>query len=215
MSLTKRQEEILIYIKAFIDEFQFPPSVRDIAKAFNLASAGGVHKHLKNLADKGYISHEKDIARSIRITDRFNQQFGISGKTTSNIDSNVVELPLKGKVAAGFPIQYNLDNETLVFPESMVRRPEKTYVLQVQGDSMIEECICDGDYVLIEQQDHADNGEMVIAMINYTEATLKKFFLEGKNVRLQPANYKMAPIIVDPKEVSIQGKVVGVVRQYH
>ncbi len=214
MSLTKRQEEILTYIKGFIDEFQFPPSVRDIAKAFNLASAGGVHKHLKNLQDKGYISHEKDIARSIRITDRFNQQYGSTVNSRPSIDNNIVELPLKGKVAAGFPIQYNLDNESLLFPESMVRKPEKTYVLQVQGDSMIEECICDGDYVLIEQQDYADNGEMVIAMINYTEATLKKFYLEGKNVRLQPANFKMAPIIVDPKEVSIQGKVVGVVRQY-
>lgn len=213
MSLTKRQEEILGYINEFIDEFHFPPSVRDIAKAFNLASAGGVHKHLKNLQDKGYITHEKDIARSIHITERYHQQYGSPVNTTKTA-SNIVELPLKGKVAAGFPIQYNLDNETMSFPESMVRKPEKTYVLQVQGDSMIEECICDGDYVLVEQKDHADNGEMVIAMINYSEATLKKFFLEGKNVRLQPANHKMAPIIADPKEVSIQGIVVGVMRQY-
>ena len=104
-------------------------------------------------------------------------------------------------MAAGFPIQYFIENESMLFPEYLVRNPEKTYVLQVQGDSMIEECICDGDYILV-------------AMINFTEATLKKFFLEGDNVRLQPANFKMNPMIVNPKNVTIHGIVVGVWRNY-
>ncbi len=100
------------------------------------------------------------------------------------------------------------------FPESMIKKPDKSYVLKVQGTSMIEECICDGDYVIVEHRNYADNGDMVIAMINHKEATVKKFYNEGKRIRLQPANHTMEPIYVDPQEVSIHGIVVGVMRQY-
>ena len=210
MDLTRRQKEILRYIEEYIQKNQYPPSVRDIASFFSLASAGGVHKHLKNLKNKGYISLEKNISRSIRVLD--NSDYCVAMRESHPNETGMLELPLKGKVAAGFPIQYTLDNETIPYPETMVRFADKTYALQVQGNSMIEECICDGDYVIVEHRETADNGEMVIAMINFTEATLKKFYLEGKNVRLQPANFKMKPIIVDPESVSIHGIVVGVLR---
>jgi len=212
--LTKRQREMLDYIKEYIEDHRYSPSVRDIAAHFSLASAGGVHKHLKNLEQKGYISTGKKISRSIRVLEE-NQvpvlPFGIRGAQT---DMRLVELPLRGRVAAGAPIDYRLDNEFIPFPASMVKQPEKTYVLQVRGNSMIEDCICDGDYVLVENRNTADNGEMVIAMLNYQEATLKKVFFEGKQVRLQPANYTMEPIYVSAEDLTIQGVVVGILRKY-
>ncbi len=212
MELTKRQAEILRYIEGYIDEHRYPPSIRDIASFFSLASAGGVHKHLRNLESKGFVSLDRNVSRSIRVLRNVDRsagvvQFGKNG-------DGMLELPLKGKVAAGFPIQYTLDNETIPYPQSMVRFAEKTYALQVQGDSMIEECICDGDYVIVEHRETAENGEMVVAMINFTEATLKKFYLEDGNVRLQPANHRMEPIIVGPESLSIHGIVVGVLRRY-
>ena len=210
MALTKRQKEVLGYIRTYIEKHQYSPSVRDIASHFSLATAGGVHKHLKNLKDKSIISYEENISRSIRIL----EPSGEEAAAEADYQGRLVDLPLKGKVAAGFPIQYFIENESMLFPEYLVRNPEKTYVLQVQGDSMIEECICDGDYILVEHRDYANNGEMVVAMINFTEATLKKFFLEGDNVRLQPANFKMNPMIVNPKNVTIHGIVVGVWRNY-
>ena len=212
MDLTRRQKEIFDFVKEFIAEHRYSPSVRDIASHFSLTSAGGVHKHLKNLKEKGYISLEKNTSRSIRIADRFAGRAGLP--ENQSVHTGLLELPLKGKVAAGFPIQYALSNETIPCPESMVPLADKSYVLQVQGDSMIEECICDGDYVIVEHRETAENGEMVVAMIDLTEATLKKFYLEGNNVRLQPANYRMEPIIVDPHRVSIHGIVVGVLRSY-
>ena len=211
MKLTRRQQEILDYIGNYIDNNHYPPSIRDIASNFSLASAGGVHKHLNNLKKKGFITFENNISRSIQI---INREGFHNSDTASSRDDRLVELPLMGKVAAGQPIQHFLENETMEFPESMIRKPDKTYVLKVQGDSMIEECICDGDYVIVEHRNYADNGDMVIAMINHTEATVKKYYHEGKEIRLQPANFAMEPIYVDPEKLSIHGVVVGVFRQY-
>jgi repressor LexA len=212
MKLTKRQQEILEYIEDYINSNHYPPSIRDIASHFDLASAGGVHKHLNNLKSKGFITFENNISRSIQI---LNKRLGSDDTSFSTTHSSpVVELPLMGKVAAGQPIQHFLDNETMEFPESMIRKPEKSYVLKVQGDSMIEDCICDGDYVVVEHRNWADNGDMVIAMINHKEATVKKFYREGESIRLQPANHTMEPIYVDPRELSIHGVVVGVMRRY-
>jgi repressor LexA len=212
MKLTRRQEEILVYIKDYIENNHYPPSIRDIASHFSLASAGGVHKHLNNLKKKGYITFENNISRSIQIIHQ-DKQDDVPPKAHSD-DYKLVELPLMGKVAAGQPIQHFLENETMEFPVSMIRKPDKSYVLKVQGNSMIEECICDGDYVIVEHRNFADNGDMVIAMINHTEATVKKYYHEGKTVRLQPANFDMEPIYVDPEMLSIHGVVVGVWRHY-
>lgn len=212
MKLTRRQTEILDFIKTFIRENQFPPSIREIAAHFSLASAGGVHKHLNNLKAKGIISFENNISRSIRILDS-DETIGFN-QDDSNIVGGLLELPLMGKVAAGAPIQYFLENETIGYPESMIRRPDETYALIVQGDSMIEDCICDGDYVIVEHRTHADNGETVIVMIDHEEATLKRFYHEGDQIRLQPANYTMEPIYVNPENMTIHGVVVGVLRKY-
>jgi len=211
MKTTKRQGEVLNYIQSFLDENKYAPSVRDIAKHFSLASAGGIHKHLKNLELKGLISIGKNISRSIRILD-----WGHSNDQSDNRPEfeKIVNLPLKGTVAAGAPIEYHLENETISFPASMVKKPESTYVLKVSGESMIEEFICDGDYVIVENRNHAHAGEVVIAMINYEEATLKKYFPEKDRIRLQPANHNMEPIFVEPEKLSIHGVVVGVLRSY-
>ncbi len=212
MKLTNRQQEIFEYIKEYIRENQYPPSIRDIAAHFSLASAGGVHKHLNNLKRKGFITFENNISRSIQILS--NEDFGTGNSSRSSQDTRLIELPLMGKVAAGQPIQHFLENETMEFPESMIRKPDKSYVLRVQGNSMIEECICDGDYLIVEHRNYAENGNTIIAMINHKEATVKKFFHEEKRVRLQPANHTMEPIYVDPQELSIHGVVVGVLRHY-
>jgi repressor LexA len=212
MKLTRRQQEIVEYIRKYIDQNHFPPSIRDIASHFSLASAGGVHKHLNNLRDKGVLTFENNISRSIHIlSDADNSK---SAKSRQKTDIRILDLPLMGKVAAGQPIQHFLENETIEIPESMIRHPAESYVLEVQGDSMIEECICDGDYVIVEHRNHADNGDTVIAMINHEEATVKKYFHEGDKIRLQPANFSMDPIYMDPESVSIHGRVVGVLRQY-
>jgi repressor LexA len=212
MKLTRRQQEILDYIRKYIHQNHFPPSIRDIASHFSLASAGGVHKHLNNLKKKGVLTFENNISRSIHILD--DTDSAKSAKSPQKVDIRILELPLMGKVAAGQPIQHFLENETIEIPESMIRNPTESYVLEVQGDSMIEECICDGDYVIVEHRNYADNGDTVIAMINHEEATLKKYFHEGDRIRLQPANFAMDPIYMDPKSVSVHGRVVGVIRQY-
>lgn len=209
MKLTRRQQEILDYIRKYIRQNHFPPSIRDIASNFSLASAGGVHKHLNNLKKKGVLTFENNISRSIHILNETE-----SVELPQNLNARILELPLMGKVAAGQPIQHFLENETIEIPESMVRSPTESYALQVQGDSMIEDCICDGDYVIVEHRNYADNGDTVIAMINHEEATLKKYFHEGDRIRLQPANFTLEPIYVDPQSVSIHGRVIGVIRQY-
>jgi repressor LexA len=211
MKITRRQQEVLDYISEFIHDNQFAPSVRDIAAHFSLASAGGVHKHLNNLKEKGFIAFENNISRSIRILDGGNNPHI---NMPAAVESGLLSLPLMGKVAAGIPIQHFLENETIEYPESMVKNSKETFVLQVQGDSMIEECICDGDYVIVEHREAADNGEMVIAMINHSEATLKKFYRESDKIRLEPANSLMKPIYVNPQELSIHGVVIGVLRNY-
>jgi repressor LexA len=211
MNPTKRQQEILEYIENYIETNHYPPSIRDIASHFDLASAGGVHKHLNNLKKKGFITFENNISRSIHV---LNKDYSQPREFPSSSSPQLVELPLMGKVAAGQPIQHFLENETMEFPISMIRKPEKSYVLKVQGDSMIEECIRDGDYVIVEHRNYADNGDTVIAMINHKEATVKKYYHEGERIRLQPANSTMEPIFVNPQELSIHGVVVGILRYY-
>jgi repressor LexA len=212
MKLTRRQQDILDFIRQFIHEHHFPPSIRDIAAHFSLASAGGVHKHLNNLKAKGVITFENNISRSIHILNAPSENT-LPPPTEPPVPS-ALELPLMGKVAAGQPIQHFLENETITVPISMVRHPDRSYALQVQGDSMIEDGIFDGDYVIVEHRDYADNGDTVIAMIDHETATVKKFYREGNRVRLQPANHSLAPILVHPTAITIHGRVVGVLRRY-
>ncbi|NQU65197.1 MAG: transcriptional repressor LexA [SAR324 cluster bacterium] len=212
MKLTRRQQEILDFVRKYILQNHFPPSIRDIASHFSLASAGGVHKHLNNLKKKGVLTFENNISRSIHILHE--EEKATSTDLPQNLSSRIFDLPLMGKVAAGQPIEHLLENETIEIPESMIRSPAESYALQVKGDSMIEDCICDGDFVIVEHRNYADNGDTVIAMINHKQATLKKYFHEGDRIRLQPANFALEPIYVDPQSVSIHGRVIGVIRQY-
>jgi repressor LexA len=202
MPLTKRQKEILDYIGAFIEDRGYAPSFEEIADHFGYASLATVHEHLSNLERKGYIRKSYNESRSVELVSR--------GTT-----SPALELPLLGAVAAGLPIEVMEDRETLAVPPDMVRRRKDNYVLRVEGNSMIEEQIRDGDYIVVQAQETAEDGQMVVALVDGNSATVKKLYREGGNrVRLQPANPTMVPIVVDADDVRIQGVVVGVIRKY-
>ena len=198
--LTKRQREILDYLQEFIQQHGYAPSLEEIGERFSLSSLATVHKHLTNLQEKGLIKREWNRSRALELV-------------PSQVKIKAVELPLMGRVAAGTPIEAVQSTETIFVPEDMLGRRE-TYVLQVKGDSMIEEQIRDGDFVIVEDRKTADNGEMVIALIGGADVTLKKFYRDNGRVRLQPANPTMQPLFVDPSNVQVQGVVVGVMRKY-
>jgi repressor LexA len=201
MPLTKRQKEILDHVQAFIEDHGYAPSFEEIADHFQYASLATVHEHLSNLERKGYIRKAYNESRSIELVDR-----------RPALPS--IELPLLGMVAAGLPIEAVSDSETLAVPSDMVRRGEN-YVLRVQGDSMIEEQIRDGDYIVVSSRDVAEDGQMVVALVGGDSATVKKLYREpGGRIRLQPANRAMTPIIEDADNVEVQGVVVGVIRKY-
>lgn len=198
--LTKRQREILDYLQEFIQQYGYAPSLEEIGRRFSLSSLATVHKHLTNLQDKGFIRRAWNRSRSVEL---------ISARS----GHRAVDLPMLGYVAAGMPIEAVATAETIAVPEDLVGKRE-TYVLRVRGDSMIDEQIRDGDYVIVEDRKMADNGEMVIALVGGSEVTLKKFYRENGRVRLQPANPAMQPILVDASQVQVQGVVVGVMRKY-
>jgi len=200
LPLTKRQREILDYLSDFIQQHGYAPSLEEIGRRFNLSSLATVHKHLTNLQDKGFIKRAWNRSRSVELV-------------PTRLGGRALELPLLGYVAAGVPIEAVPGTETIAVPEEMVGRRE-TYVLRVRGSSMIDEQIRDGDYVIVEDRKNADNGEMVIALLDGQEVTLKKFYREQERIRLQPANPTMEAILVPPDHVQIQGVVVGVMRRY-
>jgi repressor LexA len=200
LPLTKRQREILDYLNDFIQQHGYAPSLEEIGRRFSLSSLATVHKHLTNLQEKGFIKRAWNRSRSVELV-------------PSRIGSRAVELPLLGFVAAGSPIEAVVGNETLAVPEDFVGKRE-SYVLKVRGDSMIDEQIRDGDYVIIEDRRDTANGEMVIALLNGSDVTLKKMYREQGRIRLQPANPTMQPIFAEPDQVQVQGVVVGVLRRY-
>src|SRR5688572_32374082 len=200
LPLTKRQREILDYLQEFIQQHGYAPSLEEVGRRFGLSSLATVHKHLTNLEEKGCIRRLWNRSRSVEL---------LSART----GQRAVELPMLGFVAAGLPIEAVTGSETIAVPEDLVGRRD-TYVLKVKGDSMIDEQIRDGDYVIVEDRKTAENGEMVIALLGGSDVTLKKFYKENGRVRLQPANPAMQPMIVDPALVQLQGVVVGVMRKY-
>jgi repressor LexA len=202
MALTKRQREILNYLGAYAEENGYAPSFEEIARQFNYNSLATVHEHLSNLERKGYIKRSFNESRAIEIL-------------PSEAMPRAVELPLLGSVAAGLPIEALEVDETVHVPENLVRRPGGHYVLRVRGNSMIDDQIRDGDFVVIIERRSVDNGETVIALIDNSAATVKKFYRERDGrIRLQPANETMNPHYVHENDVTIQGVVVGVLRQY-
>jgi repressor LexA len=202
MALTKRQREILNYLSGYAEENGYAPSFEEIARQFNYNSLATVHEHLSNLERKGYIKRAFNESRAIEIL-------------PSEAMPRAVELPLLGSVAAGLPIEAIEVDETVHVPENLVRRPGGHYVLRVRGNSMIDEQIRDGDFVVFNERRSVDDGETVIALIDNSAATVKKFYRERDGrIRLQPANDTMTPIYVHENDVTIQGVVVGVMRQY-
>ncbi|MEE8573662.1 MAG: transcriptional repressor LexA [Gemmatimonadota bacterium] len=202
MALTRRQKEILDFIEGFLDERGYSPSFEEIAGFFQYRSLATVHEHLSNLEAKGYIRKNYNESRSIELA-----------RTEMRLAA--VDLPLLGTVAAGQPIEAVEQKEAISVPEDMVSGPVAHYVLRVRGDSMIEEQIRDGDYVIVRARDTANNGEMVIALVDGECATVKKFYAEPDGgVRLQPANPDLDPMYFAADRVIVQGIVVGVIRKY-
>jgi repressor LexA len=202
MPLTKRQREILTFLQTYAESHGYAPSFEEIAEEFNYNSLATVHEHLSNLERKGYIKRSYNESRSIEVL-------------PSEVLSRAVELPLLGLVAAGAPIEAVSTPERFSVPQELVRRNGDHYVLRVRGNSMIEEQIRDGDFVVVNERKSADNGEMVIALVQGTSATVKRMYRERDGrIRLQPANETMAPIYVHEDDIAIQGIVVGVIRKY-
>ncbi len=202
MPLTRRQKQILYYLQSYIVEHGYAPSFEEIAERFAFRSLATVHEHLTNLERKSYIRRSHNESRSIELV----PMPGQAGAT---------ELPLLGRVAAGQPIEAVVNPETISVPNDLIPRRGACYVLRVEGESMVDEQIADGDYVVVHGREAADDGEMIIALVDGTSATVKRLYREpGGWIRLQPANDRMQPIRVHEDHLLIQGVVVGVIRKY-
>jgi repressor LexA len=200
-TLTKRQKQLVDYLENYINEHGYAPTLAEVGEFFGLSSLATVHKHLKNLESKGFIHRQHNHSRALEISQRRRKAAGAQ------------ELALLGSVAAGQPIEAIEGNETISVPEDFVRR-DNTFCLRVRGESMVDEGIRDGDYIIVEGRDSATNGETVVALVN-GEATVKKYYREQEGkIRLQPANTTMLPIFADETAVQLRGVVVGLMRRY-
>ena len=201
--LYKRQKDILNFVKEYIDKYGYSPTLGEIAEAMGLSSLATVHEHLMALVKKGAIRKFEGTVRGIEVLEEFDSK------------PRTIEIPLLGYIAAGQPIMpYTDPSATVSVSPHMVSDKKHSYVLQVKGDSMIESGILDGDYVIIEQQNHANDGDIVVALLDSGLATLKKYFREPSRIRLEPANSSMEPIYVNHGEVQVQGKCTGVIRRF-
>lgn len=205
MYLTRRQKEIYDFIREHIDSRGYAPSLGEIGSRFDLSSPATVHKHLQNLEEKGLIRRSSGRSRAIELCEEQKER-PASGE-------GVVSLPLLGRIAAGRPIEALPVPESMDVPVGLAGRGS-SFVLRVSGDSMIDEQIRDGDYVIVESRNTARDGQIVVALIGGEEVTLKRFYREKDGVRLQPANINMSPIYVRDGEFSLQGVVIGVLRKY-
>ena len=200
--LYRRQKQVLDYIVNSIDKYGYAPTLTEIADKFGLSSLATVHEHLATLERKGLIRRYRGAVRGIEVLGN-----GGGGNRT-------VELPVMGYIACGQPLElYNDPSATLAVNSSLVNANQKSYVLQAKGDSMIDDGILNGDYVVIREQNEARDGDIVVAILRNGFATLKRFYQEKDRIRLQPANSTMNPMFVT--EVEIKGKVVAVIRQFN
>lgn len=202
VTLYKRQRQIVDFISQYIQKNGYSPTLQDIADAIGVSSLATVHEHLQALEKKGVIKKYEGAVRGIELLDR------TIGRHTEG-----VELPISGYIAAGQPIEPHTDpNALFKVSPNMLSGKKRSYVLQVKGESMIDEGILDGDYVVIEEQDGVTDGDIVVALLENGLATLKRYFKEATRIRLEPANSNMSPIFA--KNVKIQGKVVGLIRKF-
>lgn len=200
--LYTRQSQILSFIKQYVETYGYAPTLKNIAKALGVSSLATIHEHLGALERKGLIKKRIGKARGIDLLDNPYKK------------SEGLDVPILGFIAAGAPIEpYTDPGATLSIAPEMVSSKKRVFVLQVRGESMIEDGIMDGDYVIVEQQEQADNGDIVVALLDNGLATLKRYYKEATRVRLEPANKKMSPIFA--KSVTVQGRAVGVIRRYN
>jgi repressor LexA len=197
--VTRRQKELLDYLRVYIDAHGYAPTLDEIGKHFALASLATVHKHLQNLERKGRIRRLANHSRALELVSESD-----NGRAT--------KIALLGRVAAGTPIEPIETAETVTIPEEMLGRGE-TFALRVRGDSMVNEGILDGDLVVVESRPEADNGATVVALVR-GEATVKKLYRERRKIRLVPANEKLAPMVVPAEDVEVRGVVIAVLRRY-
>ncbi len=209
MALTRRQKELMDYVQGFIVSNGYSPSYEEIASGLGLASLATVHKHVQALESKQYLHRNYNHSRSLEIGDRFLSE----RQRVAPMPSPSGSIPLLGRIAAGSPVEAIANRDTLHFADFV--RDENTFALEVRGDSMIEDHICSGDFVMIERTSEVRNGDIVVALVDGSEATLKRYYKEATGqVRLQPANSSMSPIFVDPANLDIQGRLLAVMRKY-
>jgi repressor LexA len=208
MAITKRQREIYDFIARFVAERGYSPSFEEIGEGTDLSSLATVHKHVTNLEKKGLLKRDYNRSRSIDLL----PPKGALKKSMAVAASAGAELPLLGRIAAGSPVEALQNPETISLAD--FTRSKDVFVLQVKGDSMQDEAILDGDYILVEKTSAVRNGEIVVALVDGMESTLKRIFKEGDKVRLQPSNAAMQPVIVSAAAVQVQGRVIGVLRKY-
>jgi len=206
MALTKRQKQVLDFIAGFVDENGYCPSFEEIARGLDLASLATVHKHISVLEEKSYLKRGYNQSRSLELTPKYVQE-------QRRPKPVAMEIPLMGRIAAGAPLEAVEQHEVLHFADFAGNGD--TYALEVRGNSMIEDHICDGDVILLERVSQARDGDIVVALVAGTDATLKRFYREaGEVVRLQPANSALKPILVPARDVQIQGRLLAVLRKY-
>src|SRR5437667_7218618 len=206
MAITRRQRQIYDFISEFVQTHQYSPSYEEIKQGMGLNSLATVHKHISNLEKKGLLTRDYNRSRSIDLLPpkgRLKQAMAVN---------TTMVLPLLGRIAAGQPIEAMQTSETISLADFV--RSKEVFVLEVRGDSMQDEHILDGDYVLVEKSKTAHNGDIVVALVDLSDATLKRFYREGDNIRLQPSNVNMTPIMLTAASVDIQGRVIGVLRKY-
>lgn len=201
MALTRRQREVLDIIRDFIERNGYSPSLEEIGGALGLSSVATVHKHVSHLVEKGLVRRVWNQNRSIELVDDADRR-------------GAVGLPLLGRIPAGRPLEAVPTQETIAVPSELVSGRGRTYVLKIQGDSMVGEHIRDGDYVILEERRVARDGETVVALVDGSDATLKRIFRDGVQVRLEPSNPSMSPLLLPAERVQVQGVVVGLIRKY-
>jgi len=216
MALTRRQKEVLEYIAKFLQDNGYSPSYEEIAQGLELASLATVHKHLQALELKGYLRRGFNQSRSVEIADKYvdeqRRMLSMAPARAESLETLGVSVPLLGRIAAGAPVETYAAQASLNFKD--FAGDSNTYALEVRGESMIDDHICSGDYVLVSRTDQARDGEIVVALVDGSETTLKRLYREGEITRLQPANASMEPIRVPAASVQVQGKVLAVLRKY-
>jgi len=201
MAITRRQRQVYDFISEFVQKNGYSPSFEEIGEGLDLSSLATVHKHISNLEKKGLLTRDYNRSRSIDLLPPKGRL-----KQAMSVNTTMV-LPLMGRIAAGQPIEAVQSNETISLADFV--RSKEVFVLEVRGDSMQDEAILNGDYVMVEKSRTAHNGDIVVALVEGTDATLKRFYREGETIRLQPSNADMQPIIVPAASVEVQGKVIG------